>query len=195
MWLLPLLLVLTGCGVGFGNAAPHSEPRLFITQGMHTGKPGTHAIIYGPRMNRDFWSHVTLPDEDAESIVEHAIALWLQRQGWVIVGPGRAAVQKEQVFHLTNLDRIRIGRMTGADVVVLRSYSRTLGTVSVEGVHVESGEVLWSGASSVVQTDAERQHGIDGRTLRALTCQALAAAFRLRPPGAHHLDPNTACAF
>jgi hypothetical protein len=134
--------------------------------------------------------------------LEDTATLWLQRQGMVMVGTARDEITMEHSFILRHDDaRLRLERLAAADVLLWRTYSPTLATVTVKGISVQTGEVLFTGVASVTGPITYRdatdryyhRYDIDGVMLRALTCQALATAFRLRPAGVRDVAPEAAC--
>ncbi|MBI3602937.1 MAG: hypothetical protein HY205_00600 [Nitrospirae bacterium] len=137
-------------------------------------------------------------------------ATWLQKQGLTVTEPVRMQqVFSEQKMTLTNspsddAQMLRAAKMLGLSHIVYVDVSAVeAGTlkppfrpplttyivgVAIRGVQVASGEVVWSGTARYRGPVTERDDYVAN-----LTCQALATAWGLRPPGEHPIDSQAMC--
>ncbi|TAJ29070.1 MAG: hypothetical protein EPO64_04145 [Nitrospirae bacterium] len=137
-------------------------------------------------------------------------ATWLQKQGLTVTEPVRVQqVFSEQKITLTNspsddAQMLRAAKMLGLSHIVYVDvsavevgmlkppFSPPLATyivgVAIRGVQVESGAVVWSGTARYRGPVTERDDYVAN-----LTCQALATAWGLRPPGEHPIDSQSMC--
>lgn len=187
---LLLILLTVGC-----------TPMYPVTDGFHQTLPrqGNRAVVWG----------------DHQAAVGTATT-WLQKRGLTIVERARLQqVFNEQAIRLTHTPDddaqvLRVGKLLGAETVVfvdtpfqkeLRSsftvtkaeakgdeYAEYSTSVSIRGVNVGTSEVTWSGTARYPQP----VRGLDD-ALAKLTCQALATAWGIRPPGQHELDSQVMC--
>ncbi len=167
--------------------------------------------------------HQTLPRQGNRAVVwgDHQAAVgmattWLQKRGLTIVERARLQqVFNEQAIRLTHTPDdeaqvLRVGKLVGAETVVfidtpfqkeLRKsftvntaeakgdeYTEYSTSVSIRGVNVGTSEVMWSGTARYPRPVG----GLDD-ALTKLTCQALATAWGLRPPGQHEFNSQAMC--
>lgn len=140
-----------------------------------------------------------------------AVTTWLQKLGLTIIERTRLQqLLSEQRVVLTNtpyddVQILRVGKLLGLDHIVYVDVSAVemgaikplfnppittyLASVSVRGVQVETGEVVWSGTARYRNPVTE----YDDYLVR-LSCQALATAWGLRPPGEHPVSSQAMCA-
>ena len=191
--LLTGLLVSSGCGV----AGPSHYP---ITDGFHHSLPqkDTRIVIWG-----------TSP------AVTGTATIWLQKRGLRVVERARLLqLFEEQRIRLTHTADdegpiLRVGKLLGAGMVVFTDASVTQGVasnfsmgayggggrsepvatagVSLRGVDVETGEVLWTGTARYKQPSSSSPE--DGLT--KLTCQALATAWGFREAGEEEISSQS----
>lgn len=159
-----------------------------------------------------------LPERQARIVVwggnltaNAAVTTWLQKLGLTIIE--RARVQQvfaEQRIVLTNTpyddaQMLRVGKLIGLDQIVYVDVSAVevgtirplfnppittyIANVAVRGVRVETGEVVWSGTARYRNPIM----GHDDYVVR-LSCQALATAWGLRPPGELPVASQAMCA-
>lgn len=191
--LLPVLalLSLSGC-VAFP-----------ITDGFHHGlpEPNSRIVVWGN-----------------SPVVSGATVIWLQKRGLKMVERAKLLqIFEEQRIRLTHTPEdeapvLRVGRLLGAGMIVFADGSSTSeikgdyqsgtsggygdvhtvhsGAVTIRGVDVESGEVLWSGTARY----ARQYRGSPEDVLMKLTCQALATAWGFRPSGQLEISSEAACA-
>ncbi len=200
--IVPLCLILAGCGAGFGAESSYYP----ITDGFtrqDIQKSG-RMVVWGGH-----------PSANGTAVT------WLQKRGYTVVERGKLTqLLNEQAIRLSSSPDdeaavLKVGKLTGArEVVFLDSpikeqtwSASTAGyygwyggqsqtqsgvayqvSVSVRGVDVESGEVLWSGTAhyAAMVTD------LDNR-LRLLTCHALSTAWGLRPTGTARITRESIC--
>jgi len=133
-------------------------------------KPGTLTIVWG----------------NDPSVVGVATT-WLQKRGLSIVEHSTLAVEVErertEVAH-TLLDEAAVNQAAkrlGVQEVVFvdRGGDYRAPMITVRGVHIESGQVHWSGSARYATFETRPPKD----TLANLTCQALATAWNFRPPG------------
>ena len=133
-------------------------------------KPGTPTIVWGN-------------DPNAVGVA----TTWLQRRGLSIIERSAIAVdierERTEVAH-TLLDEaaiIQAAKRLGVQEVVFvdRGGDYRAPMIAVRGVHIESGRVHWSGSARYPTFKTRPPND----TLANLTCQALATAWNLRPPG------------
>lgn len=167
--------------------------------------------------------HKTLPQQNTRAVIwgDHPSAAgtattWLQKRGLTIVERARLQqVFNEQQIRLTHTPDdeaqvLRVGKLLGAETVIFvdTSFQKELrssftidekggaggtateynASVSVRGVNVETSEVAWSGTARY----STPVRGIED-ALAKLTCQALATAWGVRPPGQHEFDSPAMC--
>ena len=167
--------------------------------------------------------HKTLPQQNTRAVVwgNHPAAAgtattWLQKRGLTIVERARLQqVFDEQQIRLTHTPDdetqvLRVGKLLGAETVIFidTSFQKELrssfkvdsqggeggtvteysASVSVRGVNVQTSEVAWSGTARYPKPIS----GIEDALTR-LTCQALATAWGLRPPGQDKFDSQAMC--
>ncbi len=172
------------------------------TDGFHTALPSpqTRVIVWG--------THPT---------VEATATTWLQKRGLTILASARLRqAVSDQGVPLTRTRRdealvLRAGDSLGADLVVFAEgavrASATTGThdarlerdghahvidhahVSVRAVSLKSNEIVWGGSARMSQ----HYYGTVDESLTHLTCQALATAWALRPPGLRRIASHDMC--
>lgn len=174
-WLIGIVAVI-GLTVDGCSAVP-------VTDGFSSGlpRPGTPTIVWG----------------DDPSAVGTA-TIWLQKQELMIVEQGTLAqgVEADKAnFGHTLRDEasiLRLARQRQVPEVVFvdlgGDYRAPM--VTVRGVHVESGQVRWSGSARYPSFESRPPKDM----LANLTCQALATAWNFRPPGTQWaLAPEDSC--
>ncbi len=120
--------------------------------------------------------------------------LWLQKRGLILVERARLQqVFQEQGIRLTytpehEADLLRVGQLVGAQQVVFTEHTG-YNSVSIRGVHVQTGEVTWSGSAYW----PDEGMGTAEELLVRLTCQALATAWGFRPTGNRWILSDPMC--
>ena len=120
--------------------------------------------------------------------------LWLQKRGLILVERARLQqVFQEQGIRLTytpehEADLLRVGQLVGAQQVVFTEHTG-YNSVSIRGVHVQTGEVIWSGSAYL----PDEVMGTAQEKLVRLTCQALATAWGFRPTGNRWIMSDSMC--
>ncbi len=160
----------------------------------------------------------SLPQRQARLVVwgsnptaNAAVTTWLQKLGLTIIERARlqqllagqrivltdAPNDDAQMLHaakLLGLEQVVYVDVLTVETGVIRPLfnpplTTSIASVSVRGVQVETGEVVWSGTARYRNPVTEH----DDYVVR-LSCQALATAWGLRPPGEHPVASQAMCA-
>ena len=178
-------------------------PAYPITDGFHHSLPAreTRLVVWGDH-----------------PVVVGTATTWVQKRGLRVVERARLRqVFLEQEVRLTHTPDdeahvLSVGKLVGAAVVVFTESSSTqsvvtnlsvgayggggsstpvmTASVSIRGVDVETGEVLWTGNARYPRIATG---GVED-ALTKLTCQALATAWGYRPPGDLKIGSESMCA-
>lgn len=170
--------------------------------GQYPVTDGFHTLLPQRQDRLAVWS--------SHPIAAATAATWLQKLGVTIIE--RARLQQlltEQRVALTNTadddaQMLRLAATLGLSHLVYVDVSRVevgmvhppfnpplttyMAGVAIRGVQVKTGEVVWSGSARYRGPVSER----DDYLVR-LTCQALATAWGLRPPGEHPIASQAMC--
>jgi hypothetical protein len=127
--------------------------------------PGTRAVVWG------------LGRSDHDLSVENSAITWLQAHGLIVIE--RAQLEelfREQKISLLHGDKdaelLRVGKLIGANqIVFIKTLAVSRGylySVTVRGVDVSSGQILWSGQATPAAELASQHNYLDLVTFGAL---------------------------
>ena len=127
--------------------------------------PGTRTVVWG------------LGRSDHDVSVENSAITWLQARGLVVIERAQLEqIFREQKLSLLHGDRdaelLRVGKLIGANqIVFIKTLAVSRGylySVTVRGVDVVSGQILWSGQATPAAELAYQNNYLDLVTYGAL---------------------------